>query len=255
MNPIRQSWSEGKPSIGTVAVGLTTSIDAERLGRAGFDWVMLDLQHGGFHWDAIIPFTQAIELGGARAVVRVPWISPPEIMRALDYGAAGVIVPMVSTAEDAALAAGATRYPPLGYRSNGRVRHTEMTHAEVNRDVVCVVMIETAEAMQNLDAIASTPGVDALIIGPFDLAIAHGWPLDNVGGDDVFLDAAERVIEAAERHGKAAGMFCFNADQTEALLQRGARFVAHNEGSLYADRGERTQVADWKARWRAPSDH
>jgi 4-hydroxy-2-oxoheptanedioate aldolase len=249
MNVIRQAWAGGQPSIGTVAQGFVTSLDAERLGRSAYDWVMLDLQHGGYHWDSIIPLTQAIELGGARAVVRVPWISPPEIMRALDYGAAGVIVPMVSTAQDAAVVAGATRYPPLGYRSNGRVRHTEMSHADVNRDVVCIVMIETAEALENLDAIAATPGVDALIIGPYDLALAQGRSLDRVGEDEPALEVASRVIAAADRHGKAAGMFCFSAGHAESLLELGARFLTHNEGAIYAARNESSHVDDWKRRY------
>jgi 4-hydroxy-2-oxoheptanedioate aldolase len=246
MNVIRQAWAEGGPSIGTVAPQGVTSVAAERLGRAGYDWVVLDLQHGGYHWDSVIPLSQAIELGGGRAVVRVPWLSPPEIMRALDYGAAGVIVPMISTAEDAAIAAKSTRYPPEGYRSNGRVRHADLTYKEANEDVVCAVMIETAGGWENLDSIAAVPGVDALIVGPSDLALALGWSLDNLGSSEG-VDAVFRVVEAAERHGKAAGVFGLNSEHVRAVLQRGARFLTHSAGNPYASPVQAETIRDLKS--------
>ena len=233
MNAIRRAWAEGGPSIGTVAPQGVTCVGAERLGRAGYDWVVIDLQHGGYGWESVIPLSQAVELGGGSAVVRVPWVSPPDIMRALDYGAAGVIVPMIGTADDAAIAAKSTRYPPHGYRSSGRVRHTEVSHDEANEDVVCAVMIETVEAWENLDSIASVPGIDALIVGPLDLTLSLGWSLDKLGSSEG-VDAVAKVVDAAERHGKAAGVFGLNAEHVRAVLQRGARFLTHNEAGSFS---------------------
>lgn len=245
MNAIRQAWSEGKPSIGSWN-GLVTSLEAERLGRAGFDWVLLDLQHSGLHWDSIIPLIQAVELGGTRAMVRVPWNEPAEIMRAFDYGAIGVVVPMVSTPEQAAEIAGAMRYPPQGYRSNGQIRRAFATPAEANEDLVCVVMIETQDGWDNMEAIAATPGVDALIFGPTDLALTLGWPPDHIGLHPKALEAMDRLVEACDKHGKAAGTLGFNQEHVQALLEHGVRWVSYNTINFGGGPTDGETIASWK---------
>ena len=153
MNRIRLALSEHRASFGAWSV-LPGSLTAEVMGGAGFDWVIIDAQHGGPAVGDLVPMIQALQLGGTPAVVRVPWTDQPTIMRVLDYGAAGVLVPMVNTAEDAAAAASAMRYPPEGIRSYGQTRSTYRSTAEANADVVLLVMIETAEALDNLDALS-----------------------------------------------------------------------------------------------------
>src|SRR5579862_5336227 len=116
MNRVRQALAERRPSFGAWAT-LPGPLPAEFLGGAGFDWVIVDAQHGGVVVGDLVPVIQVQQLGGTPAVVRVPWTDPPTIMRVLDFGAPGVLVPMVNTPEDAAAAAAAMRYPPEGIRS------------------------------------------------------------------------------------------------------------------------------------------
>ena len=223
MNLLRRALSEGTPSIGMWS-GWLTPIDAEQLGALGYDWVVFDMQHTGLGWEALLSQIQALELGGTRAMVRVDWNHPPEIMRALDLGAIGVVVPLVSTAAEAARAAHAMRYPPLGSRSNGQVRR-EMSHDEANQDVVCIVMIETSEGLANVDEIAAVPGVDVLMIGASDLALSLGREQGVMGMHPDALDDVSRVVGAAKRHGKVAGTLGFSVEHVQALLERGARWV------------------------------
>src|SRR5579871_43877 len=159
MNRIRQALGEGRPSFGAWAV-LPSSLTAEFMGGAGFDWVIVDAQHGAVVPGDLVPVIQALQLGGTPAVVRVPWTDAAMIMRVLDFGAAGVLVPMVNSPDDAAACAAALRYPPDGIRSYGQTRPRYASTAEANADVVLLVMIETVEALANVAAIAETPGVD-----------------------------------------------------------------------------------------------
>jgi 4-hydroxy-2-oxoheptanedioate aldolase len=245
VNSIREAWAEGKPSIGTWS-GWLTPIDAERLGRVGYDWAVLDMQHSGLQWETLISTMQALELGGTRAVVRVGWNDPREIMLALDVGAIGVVVPMVSTAEEAEQVASAMRYPPVGIRSNGQVRR-QMSHAEANADVVCIVMIETPGGWENVEEIAAVPGVDVLIIGPSDLALALGREQNVVGMHPDALDFMSRVVEAADKHGKAAGTLGFSAEHVQALLERGVRWVSFNE--FAGANNARDTIAGWQTQF------
>ena len=224
MNRIRQALAEGRPTFGAWSI-LPGPLPAELLGGAGFDWVILDAQHGGVVVGDLVPMLQAVQLGGTPAVVRVPWTDPPTIMRVLDFGAAGVLVPMVNTAAEAAAAASATRYPPDGIRSYGQTRSTYRSTAEANADVVLLVMIETAEALDNLDAIAATPGVDGLFVGPVDLGLSLGLPLDFTGAAPPVVDATDRVVAAAERTGKFAGTITSGPEHAAELVRRGVRFL------------------------------
>jgi 4-hydroxy-2-oxoheptanedioate aldolase len=224
MNRIRQALAEQRPSFGPWAV-LPGSLTAELMGGAGFDWVIIDAQHGGPVVGDLVPMIQALQLGGTPAVVRVPWTDPPTIMRVLDFGAAGVLVPMVNTPEEAAAAAAAMRYPPDGIRSYGQTRPRYASTAEANADVVLLVMIETAEALEHVDEIAATPGVDGLFVGPVDLGLSLGLPLDFTGRAPGVVDATDRVVAAAERAGKFAGTVSAGAEQAEELVRRGVMFI------------------------------
>jgi 4-hydroxy-2-oxoheptanedioate aldolase len=168
---------------------------------------------------------QALQLGGTPAVVRVPWTDAATIMRVLDFGATGVIVPMVNTAEEARLAASAMRYPPDGIRSFGPTRGGYATPSEANQDVVLLVMIETAEALERVDEIAATPGVDGLFLGPVDLGLSLGQPLDWTGSDSVVAEATDKVVAAAARAGRFVGTVSFGPDNARDLVKRGIRFL------------------------------
>jgi 4-hydroxy-2-oxoheptanedioate aldolase len=142
----------------------------------------------------------------------VPWNEPGSIMRALDAGAEGVIVPMVNTPEEARAAAGASRYPPLGYRSWGPLRsgmaQPDFNPALGNEQTICLVMIETYQAVDDVDAILDVPGVDGVFVGPNDLAISHSGANAGAGTSERDVEMIERVAGACARRGLVAGISC-----------------------------------------------
>jgi 4-hydroxy-2-oxoheptanedioate aldolase len=180
------------------------------MARAGFDWVCIDLQHGLIGYDEMLPMLQAVALAGVPSMVRVPWNEPVSIMKALDAGAGGVIVPMVNSVAEAAAAVGSCRYPPDGTRSWGPTRASlgvpDFSPELANRSVVCVVMVETVPALKRLSEIVAVPGVDAVYIGPSDFAISMGFaPRSDEPEHRRLLEA---VPEVCREHGVAAGIAC-----------------------------------------------
>ncbi len=217
---------------GWLSIG--SSFSAEVMAHAGFDWLCLDLQHGPIDQGQATAMLQAIGTTSTVPLVRVPWNDAPTIMRWLDSGAAGVVVPLVNDREQAERAVAACRYPPAGIRSSGAYR-AELAWGRdysrrANDEVACIVMVETAEALANLDAILSTPGVDAVYIGPSDLAYGLGL---RPGSDDPRLAGAiERVRAAASRHGVASGIHTNSAPRCSEYLSQGFQMV-----TLGSDRG------------------
>jgi 4-hydroxy-2-oxoheptanedioate aldolase len=223
VNKVRELWSRGEAALGTFLV-IPSIRSAEVIGRAGYDWVVIEQQHGAVAQEELLPILHALELGGATALVRVGENDLIGIARALDLGARGVIVPMVSTPEQARTVGQATRFPPQGTRSYGGLRH-HASPADANEDVICVVMIETPEAVANADAIAATPGVDGLLLGPADLAVNMGLTPDLRGAHSVVFDAFVQVEAACRRHGRQAGLVAFNPGDAKSVVERGATFV------------------------------
>lgn len=239
MDKVRQAHAAGHAAIGSwVAIG--NGVSAELMGRAGLDFVALDGQHGGIDWHNMADTLRAAELGGTQTLVRVPWCTADYIMRTLDLGAGGVIVPMVSTGEQAALAAQACRYPPHGNRSFGKVRSYYSPEGDTI-EPLCFVMIETAEAMDNLDAIAATPGVDGLFVGPVDLALSLGHGLSLQMSEAIF-DACRKVVEAAQRHGVIPGCAALGNDNARELATMGMRFIATGSDSGFLRAGAASLV-------------
>lgn len=223
MNKVRDLWGRGEAALGTFLV-IPSIRSAEVIGRAGYDWVVIEQQHGAVAQEGLLPLLHALELGGTTALVRVGENDLIGIARALDLGARGVIVPMVSTPEQARAVGRATRFPPEGTRSYGGLRH-HGSPAEANEDVICVVMIETPEGVANADAIAATPGVDGILLGPADLALNLGFAPDPRAAHPAVFDAFVQVEAACKRHGRQAGLVAFNADDARAVVERGATFV------------------------------
>jgi 4-hydroxy-2-oxoheptanedioate aldolase len=237
MNPtgFRQALATGGPTIGSWLT-LASGVAAEMSARQGFDWLLVDTQHGEVTWDSLGGIIQAVELGGAQAIVRVGWNDPRLVMRAFDLGAAGVVVPMISTEADAQIAAAASRYPPQGNRSFGRVRGFYAATAAENP--VCILMIETEEGLANVEAIASVPGVDALFVGIVDLALSLGLPKSSHTHPRI-LQAIERVITACDRAGLVVGAPSMNVGHATSLLESGMRFVTLGGDLPYLMRGGR----------------
>jgi 4-hydroxy-2-oxoheptanedioate aldolase len=201
---------------------------ASLMSHVGADLLVLDAQHGLFDDAALIA---AVPAASAVPVhVRVSTNSAALIGRALDAGAAGVIVPMVQDAAEAAAAAAATRYPPAGERSWGPLAayrgEPTTPPTEANSEVSCAVMVETSRALTNLDEIASTPGVDTVFVGPFDLAIALGTDIQGLLADRSQTNPLDAVVAACGRAGATAGAFAGSLETAANLIERGFTMVA-----------------------------
>src|SRR5918993_5259535 len=161
-NPLREIWAGNRTAFGLWSV-VPGSVGAEILSETGADYVCVDQQHGVIDYDSMVPMFQVIRAGGAAPITRVLSNDPFLIMKALDAGAWGVIVPLVNSAEDAARAVSACRYPPEGIRSFGPVLAAGVIGSrdpeKLGGGGVCLVMVETREALENVGEIAATPGL------------------------------------------------------------------------------------------------
>ncbi len=205
MRPLRERWQAGEPTFGAWCT-IPSSWTAEVAARSGHDWVCIDTQHGLIGYDVMLPMLQAIAAGGVPSFVRVQWNEPGTIMKALDAGAGGVIVPMVNSVEEAKAAVGACRYPPDGYRSMGPIRARAI--AGEWRLPICVVMIETVQAVSRADEILAVPGVDAVFVGPSDLAVSAGLESGYEGRHPEHRRMIESVATSARAQGVVAGIMC-----------------------------------------------
>ncbi len=176
-NTALAKWRAGEQTIGGWLSLANTHI-AEMMANAGFDWLCIDLQHGLLDYRDLLHMLPAISTTGVTPIVRVSGNDPKEIMKVLDAGAFGVIVPLVNNREDALAAISACRYPPVGIRSFGPMRAAlyggRGYATEANDQIACIAMIETKEGIENLESIVTTPGLDAIYVGPSDLALALG---------------------------------------------------------------------------------
>lgn len=227
-NHLRQLWAEDKAAInGWLAV--PNSFSAEVMAHAGWDTLTIDLQHGVIGYDALLPMLQAISTTPTVPIVRVPWLDPAMLMKSLDAGAYGVICPMINTRDDAAKLVAYTHYAPQGGRSFGPVR--AMIYggpdypAAANSTIVTFAMIETAQALDNLDAILSVEGLDAVYVGPSDLSLSLGCKpvFDDV--EPKAQQAIEHIVARATAHGVKAGIHNGRADVARARIAMGYRFV------------------------------
>jgi 4-hydroxy-2-oxoheptanedioate aldolase len=202
-------------------------VTAELAAAAGYDYVCIDLQHGLSDEWTMVSMLQATGAAGGTALVRPTWNEPGLIMRALDLGAAGVIIPLVSSPAEAERAVEACRYPPVGTRSYGPSRAELVLGSSVPEELaaaaLCFVMIETREGLDQVEEIAATPGLDGLYIGPSDLSLALGIT-PRVGGPEL-EQAIARVLEAAHAHGLIAGMHCGSGEAARARAEQGFDMV------------------------------
>ena len=227
INTALRQWRAGERSVG-VWLSLGDLYSAEVLAGMGFDWLCVDLQHGFMDSADLGKILAATAASSTTPIVRVAGNQFDQIGKALDAGAHGVIVPMVNTAEEATRAAHACRYPPLGGRSNGPVRGVTDSGAylrSAGSETACVVMIETAEGLKNVDAIAATVGVDALFIGPFDLCLAIGLEPGDFQSLR-FENALKSVLEAGRLACKPSGIFGYSAEIAGGYLSDGFVFAS-----------------------------
>jgi 4-hydroxy-2-oxoheptanedioate aldolase len=219
--------SQTEVQLGAWAV-VPTALTAEMLSRAGFDYVCIDMQHGLADLADAFSMLQAIDLGTATPIVRVPWNEPAAIGRVLDAGALGVIVPMVNTRAEAQAAVKSCLYPPEGGRSAGPTRVGLRDGPDymgtANERVSCIPMIETTEAVANLDDILSVDGVDRVYVGPSDLSVSLGLGPGNHDGEAPFDDALAAIVEGCSRHGVVPGIHA-NSELGERRIEQGFAMV------------------------------
>lgn len=226
-NALLSKWETGRATIGSWLT-VPHPIAAEAMLPSGLDWAAIDLQHGAFENSDLAAIIPAILARGVAPLARVADNDFTAIGRSLDMGADGVIVPLIEGPEDAAAAVAACRFPPNGSRSYGPSRfgilNATWDHRDVER-VACILMVETRAGVDNIEAIAQTPGVDALLIGPSDLAISLGVPPHETHESPTVADAISRVHRVATEAGLVSGMVAPSGALARKYLDIGFRMV------------------------------
>ena len=228
MDRVRERWSSDETALNAWLSSAEPG-SAATIASAGFDAVVVDLQHGAASLDTLEPILAAIEPTGAVPFVRIRWNDPGLVMRALDLGVRGVICPMVDTGAQAEAFARACRYPPLGMRSYGPVRGAFGTGRQqterANEAVLAFAQIETAEGLANAAEIARTPGLNGLYVGPADLSLTLGLDTFADLTDPAMLAALDAVLEAASAAGIVPGIHAPSVEGAIAMGRRGFRFI------------------------------
>jgi 4-hydroxy-2-oxoheptanedioate aldolase len=227
-NRLRTLWSEGRAAVnGWLAIA--NGFSAETMAHQGWDTLTIDLQHGLVDYPAMVGMLQAISTTSTVPLVRVPWLEPGILMKSLDAGAYGLICPMVNSADDAARFVAYTTYAPRGTRSFGPVRGLLYggpdypQHADDT--VVRFAMIETAQALDQLDAILAVEGLDAVYIGPSDLSLALGCKPTFDDVEPRVAEAIAHILARAKAHGVRAGIHNGVAEGAAARVAMGFDFV------------------------------
>ncbi|MCS6849455.1 MAG: aldolase/citrate lyase family protein [Anaerolineae bacterium] len=237
-NPLRTIWAQGSYVVnGWCAI--PSSWSAELMARAGWDSVTLDLQHGLLDYAHALPMLQAINLAGAVPMARAPWNEPGIIMKLLDAGALGIVCPMINTRDECERFVGACRYAPRGYRSFGptraRVTYGSNYEQAAADDVLTFAMVETAEALANVEAIVSVPGLTGVYVGPADLSLSMGSPERSDPTRREVVAALDTIVAACQKHNVIAGIHCGSTDYALKMVAKGFRLVTiSSDGNLLA---------------------
>jgi 4-hydroxy-2-oxoheptanedioate aldolase len=209
---------------------LPSAFATEVVSASGCEWLCIDLQHGLISDAEMRLMVMAAMIRRVPVLVRVPWNEPAAIMRALDAGADGVIIPMVNTGEDAERAVAAARYPPHGYRSWGPIRslmaQPGFDPKRGNTQTVCLVMIETVSAVENCDTILDTTGVDGVFVGPSDLAISHAGTNADAGMTHRDVEMIEQISDSCRKRGLTAGIACADGANARRWERAGYTLLA-----------------------------
>jgi 4-hydroxy-2-oxoheptanedioate aldolase len=227
-NLLRTLWQQDQYAVNGW-LSLPAAFSAEVMAHQGWDSLTIDLQHGLIDYQSSVGMLQAISTTGTVPLVRVPWLDPAIIMKVLDAGAYGVICPMINSAGEAREFVSACRYPPAGKRSCGPIRANIYAGpdyvANANRTIVTMAMIETRAGLDNLDDILSVEGLDAVYVGPADLALALGYEpgLDPIEGEVV--NAIEHIVVRARKKKIVAGIHTGSAANAQKMIRQGFQFV------------------------------
>jgi 4-hydroxy-2-oxoheptanedioate aldolase len=249
-NLLREIWKQGGAAVnGWLAI--PNGFCAETMAHQGWDSLTIDLQHGVVDYAAMVTMLQAISTTPTVPLVRVPWLEPGILMKTLDAGAYGVICPMVNTREQAQKLVAWTHYAPQGTRSFGPVRALLYGGADypqhANETIVTFAMIETAQALDNLDAILSVQGLDAIYIGPSDLSLALGCK-PAFDDEPKVAQAIDHVLARAQAHGIVAGIHNGTPEAALARIDKGFQFVTISSDARLIAAGAQQVLAKMKPR-------
>jgi 2,4-dihydroxyhept-2-ene-1,7-dioic acid aldolase len=237
-NTTKSLLAAGKTPVGTFVFEFNTPGIARIIAEAGADFLVFDMEHTGWSVETIRTLLATTRSTSLVPLVRVPATEYDFIARVLDMGAMGIMVPMVESAEQARAIAAAAKYPPIGRRGAAfGIAHDDYTGGDIvekissaNREGLLLAQIETVAGLANVDAIASTPGIDVLWIGQFDLSISMGIPGQFTSPE--LIAAMDRVIAACKKHGKVAGIMAPDLASGRDLIKQGFRMISYS-GDLW----------------------
>lgn len=227
-NKLKELWQEGKTAI-NAWLTIPSAWTAEIMAHAGFDAITIDMQHGLADYQIALSMLQAISTTDAVPLARVPWNEPVTIMRLLDAGVYGLICPMVNSREEAEAFVGACRYPPLGFRSYGPIRANlyagDDYFENANQRVVTLAMIETVQALENIEEIVTTSGLDGVYVGTVDLSISMG--LAGLGdlNDPRLENALNTIVKQVVKHNRIAGIHASTPENAANLSEKGFHLI------------------------------
>jgi 4-hydroxy-2-oxoheptanedioate aldolase len=246
-NTVKETWRKGEPAIGSW-LAINSSFSAEIVAHLGYDWVCVDTQHGAAEFDDAFTMLQAISTTDSIPFVRVGWNDPRLIMKYLDAGAYGIVIPMVNNRAEAEKAVAACRFPPVGMRSSGPFRAAMYGGSDyftrANDEIAVIAMVETAEGLEKVDEIASTPGLDAIYIGPSDLNFSLGLPSRNEPWDPKHQAAVDKIREACERHGIVPGVHTWGPSYAARFIEQGFKMIMLTADTAALTEGARGHLAD-----------
>jgi 2-keto-3-deoxy-L-rhamnonate aldolase RhmA len=225
--------------MGGTFLNLGSSLTAEMAGRAGFDWLLIDMEHGAGNRHELLVQLQAIESTPAAPIVRIAWNDPVLFKRVLDLGPSGIMVPYIQSAEEARRAVAAMRYPPAGVRGVALMNRAcgfgidfDEYFQNANSKLLTVVQVETQSAIDQADEIASVDGVDVVFVGPLDLSVNMGIPRE--WGHPRIQAAFDKVATACRKTGKAAGLLLFKSEVERAVADGFSFLAISSDGALAA---------------------
>ncbi len=238
-NLLKAKLKEGKTAIGTF-VQLPHPDVTEMLSRMGFDWLVIDAEHSPMSFETIQRMLQGMNGTDCTPVVRPPWNDMVAIKRILDSGAHGVLIPWINNKEDAEYAVSACKYPPEGLRGFGPRRAALIDRdypGTANDEIIVIAQIETREAVANLDDILSVDGIDAVYIGPMDLARSYGLQFPDLENPE-FLEAYDKTLAAGKAHNKPVGLYAF-LNNVQWAIERGFTAVTIDSSDSFLMRAAR----------------
>ena len=228
MNNLLNIWKSNKPVINSW-LSIPNSFTAEAFGKMGWDSITIDMQHGQNDYQTSIAMLQAISGSKSVPMVRVPWNEPGIIMRMLDLGVMGVIAPMINSKEDCEKFVSYCYYPKIGQRSFGPMRaqliHGQDYYNQANKNILSFAMIETKEAVENLDNILSVPNLTGIYIGPADMSSSYGLPPKFDVREDPVFSNIKLIVKKAKEHNKIAGIHNGSTEYAKEMIDIGYKLV------------------------------